>query len=449
MNPAIMPRVPDLQTPVDEREAPVVASKPRVLSGTLKGRLLVLAAIVMVALNLRTAVTSVAPVLGDIREDLNLSTTGAGILGMLPPFAFAVFGAVTPVVIRRLGLERTAVLTMVLTLLGQGLRAVAPESISFLALSLVALGGMGMGNVVLPPLVKRYFPDRIGSVTAAYVLVMQFGTALPPLLSVPIADATSWRLAVGQWAALAVVAAVPWVLLAARARRYPASSPTGPAHPHVPVRALLTSRVAWGLAGLMGITSLNTYAMFAWLPEIFIDAGLSPLTGGSLLSLYAAVGLPMAVLIPWLATRMRNPFPIVVVCLVAYLVSYGGLALAPAAAPVLWTIFAGLAPASFPLSLALVNLRSRSHEGSAALSGFAQGSGYLVAGLGPIVVAALRESTGSWKVPMFFLLATLVPQVVGGFFICRPRMVEDDVRPVLTESGQAHPHEVATNTLDG
>jgi len=111
---------------------------------------------------------------------------------------------------------------------------------------------------------------------------------------------------------------------------------------------------------------------------------------------------------------------------------------------VLWTVFAGFAPASFPLSLALVNLRSRSHEGSAALSGFAQGVGYLVAGLGPLVVAALRETTGGWTVPMFFLLATLVPQVIGGFVISRPRMVEDDVRPVLR-----HPAETATNTLEG
>jgi CP family cyanate transporter-like MFS transporter len=447
MNPAIMPRVPDLQTPPDQREAQVVAPEEGDLRvacrGALKGRLLVVAAIVLVALNLRTAVTSVAPVLGDLRDDLGLSTTGAGILGMLPPFAFAVFGAVTPVVIRRLGLERTAVLTMVLTFLGQGLRAVAPESISFLLLSLLALGGMGMGNVVLPPLVKRYFPDRIGSVTAAYVLVMQLGTAVPPLLAVPVANAAGWRVSIGQWAALAVVAAVPWVLLAARARRDAPVAGTGTAHPHVPVRALLTSRVAWGLAALMGITSLNTYALFAWLPEIFVDAGLSPAAGGSLLSLFAAVGLPMAVLIPWSASRMRNPFPIVVVCLVAYVVSYLGLALAPAAAPVLWTVFAGIAPASFPLSLALVNLRSRSHEGSAALSGFAQGVGYLVAGLGPLVVAALRETTGGWKVPMFFLLATLVPQVVGGFIISRPRMVEDDVRPVLRR-----PADTATNTLD-
>ncbi|GAB2675104.1 MFS transporter [Thalassiella azotivora] len=385
------------------------------------------------ALNLRTAVTAVSPVLDRVSAELGTSTAAAGLLGTLPPFAFAVFGALTPWVARRVGLERTAVLAMVLAGGGQLLRAAAPDTTWFLAASLVALGGMGAGNVVLPPLVKRWFPDRIGAVTGLYVLLLALCTALPPLLAVPVADAAGWRTSVGQWALVSAAAAVPWVVVAARDRRaVRAARPAPDAEPalpaaHLPLATVLRSPVAWGLAALLGMTSLNTYAMFAWLPKVLTDAGLSDLAAGTMLSLFAAVGMPVALLVPWVAARVRNPFPVVLAALVAYAVGYTGLALAPTTATALWVVAAGLGPSAFPLSLALVNLRSRTPEGSAALSGFSQGVGYLVAGTGPLVVAALRESTGGWGAAFAFLAVTLAVQVVGGAVVCRPRCIEDDL----------------------
>jgi CP family cyanate transporter-like MFS transporter len=358
--------------------------------------------------------------------ELGLSTSGAGLLGMAPPFAFAVFGALTPAIVRRLGLERTAWIGMALAGAGQLLRGFAPEAVSFLAFSLFALGGMGIGNVVLPPLVKRYFPDRVGPVTSAYVVLLALSTAVPPLLAVPVADEAGWRVSVGQWSLLAAVAVVPWVVASRRpeARRPPE---LGALTAHIPIHVVLRSPLAWGLAALIGVTSLNTYAMFAWLPELLVDAGLDDGQAGALLGLYAAVGMPVAVLVPWLAARMRNPLPIVLVTLLFYVGGYAGLALAPAWSPVLWVVLAGLAPAAFPLSLALVNLRSRTTQGSAALSGFAQGVGYTLAGLGPLVVAVLHESSGGWRLPLLFLAGTLAVQVTGAVVVCRPRMVEDDL----------------------
>ena len=417
-----------LQTRQPEGARAVRATESSQTAAPWRPRLLVLLGILLVALNLRGAVTAVSPVLGDLRNDLGLTTSGAGLLGMVPPFAFALFGALTPAVIRRIGLERTAWTAMALASAGQLLRAVAPESVTFLAFSLLALGGMGMGNVVLPPLVKRHFPDRIGVVTGAYVLLLSLSTALPPLFAVPVADASGWRVSVGQWGLLAGAAVLPWLVAA---RRPATPDEPSAAHdteaPHIPVLVVLRSPVAWGLAGLIGMTSLNTYALFAWLPELFVDAGIDDADAGALLSLYAAVGMSTAVLVPWLASRMRNPLPIVFASLVLYAVGYAGLALSPASVPVVWAVVTGLAPAAFPLSLALVNLRSRTSQGSAALSGFAQGVGYTVAGLGPLVVGVLRESTGGWGAPIAFLGVTLVVQVVGGVVVCRPRMVEDDL----------------------
>jgi CP family cyanate transporter-like MFS transporter len=393
----------------------------------------VLTGVVLVALTLRPAVTAVSPVLTQVRADLGMSTTAAGLLGTAPALAFAVFGALAPALARRVGLERLAVLAMLLTTVCQLLRAVAPGTVTFLLCSFAALGGMGIGNVVLPPLVKRYFPGRLGAVTGAYVLLLALGTALPPLVAVPVTEATTWRLAVGQWALLSLVAALPWWLVHRRAarERAAAQSPGAPRR-HVPASALLRSRVAWGLAGLLGMTSLNTYAILAWLPTMLADSGLSPARAGAMLSLYAAVGMPAALLVPWAAARMRNPLPLVVVFLACFAVGYLGLLLSPATNTALWVVAAGVAPGSFPLSLALVNLRSATTEGSAALSGFAHGVGYSVAGAGPLVVGWLHDLTGTWGAAFAFLGATLVVQLVGGVLVCRPRTVEDDLGHATT-----------------
>ncbi|MFC5999552.1 CynX/NimT family MFS transporter [Quadrisphaera sp. GCM10027208] len=392
--------------------------------GTRGGRVTVALGVVLVALNLRPAVTAVSPLLADVRADLGMSATAAGLLGTVPTVAFAAFGAAAPALARRWGLERTAWAAMLLTTAGLLLRAVAPGTVSFLARSLLALGGMGVGNVVLPPLVKRYFPDRVGAVTGLYAMLLAAGTALPPLLAVPVADLAGWRASVATWSLLSLAAAVPWLVTAHRARRDTAGLP---AAPHVPAGALLRSPVAWGLAGLLGMTSLNTYAMFAWLPTLLLDAGLTAAEGGTMLALFAAVGMPMSLLVPWLTFRMRNPFWLVLTFLLAYAVGYLGLLLRPADLTWLWVVAAGAGPGAFPMALAMVNLRSRTTQGSAALSGFAQGVGYTVAGAGPFVVGWLRDATGGWGAAFGFLAATLVVQVLAGWVISRPRAVEDDL----------------------
>jgi CP family cyanate transporter-like MFS transporter len=187
------------------------------------------------------------------------------------------------------------------------------------------------------------------------------------------------------------------------------------------------SPLAWSMGLLFGATSLNVYAAFAWLPEILIDiAGVSPAQAGVLLSLYAGMGIPFSLLVPVLAGRMRSVAPLIALGLVFYVLGYGGLLLAPAALPWLWVALAGAGPLLFPLVLVLVGLRSRTPEGTIALSGFTQGIGYTLGALGPLLVGVLHETTGGWSIPIVFLLATLVIVAVTGRVVARPRMLEDD-----------------------
>lgn len=408
-------------------------------------------AIILTALTLRSAVTVVPPLISTINNDLPLSPATIGVLGMLPTAAFGVFGFLTPYVIRWASLEKLIVFSIVVGIVGQIARVLAPNTPLFLIFSVVAFGGLGAGNVLLPPLVKKYFPSKIGLMTALYVTAISVGTALPAQMSVPVGDATSWQFSLASWAGISTIALIPWLvaLFSQRATANPASAGDPPVAPAgqagatdpsrleihsapaeiVPKMNLWRSPTAWGLTFMFGCTSLNTYSLFAWLPEILTQAGLDRAHAGSMLALFGALGLPLSLCIPIIASKMRNPFPAVVVMLGCFVVGYLGLLLSPAHGTWIWVVFAGLGPGTFPLALLLINHRTRTQQGAGALSGFGQGMGYTIACLGPLLFGLLHQWTGSWTAPFVFLFISLLLLGVGAWIICRPKMLEDDFAP--------------------
>jgi len=388
--------------------------------------LLVLAGIVLSAFNLRTAVTSLTPLLDVLGDAFGFGSATAGVLGMLPTAAFAVFGVATPALTRRLGLEGTALLAMTLAAVGLVMRSFAAEVFVLGLGASVALAGMGIGNVVLPPLVKRWFPTRVGAVSTFYITVLQLGTMLPALLAVPVADAAGWRISLGIWAITAFVAALPWLwLLLQHGERLPSTRDSIATGTVAPAGRVSRSPIAWGMALMFGMTSLITYAMFTWLPLLLSEAGASPAFGGTMVALFSALGLVGALGMPSIAVRMRNPFVIVLLCACCHLTAYAGLLFAPMAAPVLWVILLGLGPSTFPLALTLINLRTRTPAGSAALSGFMQGTGYAISCAGPLLFGVLHAATGGWLWPFAMLVVAVAVLVVGGWLACKPRWLED------------------------
>ncbi|RYZ70144.1 MAG: MFS transporter, partial [Lysobacteraceae bacterium] len=256
------------------------------------GRGLVLAGIVLSAFNLRTAVTSLTPLLDELGRSFGFGATMTGVFGMMPTAAFALFGALTPGIAHRIGLERTALMAMLLAAAGLLLRPAAGGTAGLLVGSAIALAGMGIGNIVLPPLVKRYFADRVGTVSTLYITVLQLGTILPALFAVPLATAVNWQVSLGSWALFAAVATLPWAALLVIERRH--ASPLAQVHDRAvaatdeapelagPATGGRTWRspVAWGMALMFGMTSLITYSMFTWLPKLLVEAGGSAALGG-------------------------------------------------------------------------------------------------------------------------------------------------------------------------
>lgn len=413
------------------------------------GRVLALAGILLSAFNLRTAVTSLTPLLESLSATFGFGATVTGVFGMVPTAAFALFGVLTPTIAHRLGLEKTALLSMVLAAGGLLARAFADSTVDLLVSSAVALAGMGIGNVVLPPLVKRYFPTRIGIVSTAYITVLQLGTMLPALLAVPMAQAAGWPVALGAWSLIAVAAALVWLAVLAQERRH--NTVLAQAHDQAvkaddeapeliapPQRLHVTrSPLAWGMTFMFGMTSLVTYAMFTWLPLLMIEAGASRAFAGSMVALFSALGLVSSLTMPLAAVHLRNPYPLVVGCVLAYAVAFPGLLFAPLAAPVLWVVLLGLGPTTFPLSLTLINLRTRTAEGSAALSGFMQGMGYTLSCAGPLLFGILHEVSGGWGLPFAFLSLCVAAMATGAWFACRPQFLEDDPRVFADNSTSA------------
>ncbi|MFQ6391831.1 MFS transporter [Nocardia sp. KC 131] len=391
-----------------------------------EGRLLVLAAIVVSALTLRVAVTAFSPLADRIGADIGYSTAVIGVFGMIPTAMFAVSGLLTPIFVRKVGLERTAMVAMLMAGLGMLIRATVGSTATLFVFSALALGGMGIGNVVIPPLVKRYFSDRLAVVSSLYITMVQLGTVVPALIAVPVAEAHGWRISLGLWAVLGFAAALPWIGVLRDRRGRDVVDTTGlPAAAAEPKGRAWRSPLAWGMAGMFGMTSLTTYAMFTWLPKILGEAGASAAFGGTMVGLFALVGLVSAFTAPTIVARFRNPFPFVVACAVFFFTAFAGLLIAPMSVPLLWVVLLGLGPSTFPMALTLINMRTRTPQGSASLSGFTQGVGYAVACVGPLLFGMLHTATNGWLAPFAMLSVAVLVLLAGAWQACKPRMLED------------------------
>ncbi|MFI6261561.1 MFS transporter [Micromonospora sp. NPDC051006] len=404
-----------------------VPTRPADTAGPLAGGALVLVGMLLVALNLRVAITSLGALLDEVRDGLGLSGAMAGVVTTLPTLAFAVFGALTPRLIRRYTPARVLLVAMFVLAAGQLVRVGTDSAAVFLAGSALALGGIAVANVLLPMLVKQYFPNRIGLITGVYSMTLTVGAATAAAAAVPVAHVLgSWQAGLAVWAGLAAVAVLPWVPLALRtrgARR--AATPTEAGATRRRIRPGRT-RLGWAMAVYFGTQSLGAYAIMGWLAQIFRDAGYRPQDAGLLLALGTALGVPIALVMPTLAGRLRSLRPLMLTLSAAMALAYLGMALAPHGGALLWVVLLAIGQSAFPLILAVIGLRARTAEGTVALSAFTQSTGYLIGGLGPLLVGILYEATAGWTVPIGFLLAALAVQTCLGMVVARPRHIEDE-----------------------
>jgi cyanate transporter len=389
------------------------------------GLVLIGTAIVLTGLNLRTAVNSVGPVLEEIETALGVSSSVAGLITSLPVLCFAAIGFAGPPLSARF--RDAHVLGGALAAMAAGLvlRSLAGSFWLFLVGTVLAMAGGALGNVLLPSLVKRYFPDRTGLMVGAYGTALSAGAAVVSVSTQPVADAVGtqdgWRWGLGVWAVLALIAAVAWMFV----RATPGVSRAS--HVAVRMRDLVHSRLAVALTVFFGLQAMQAYVIVGWSAQYLRDTGLSAATAGLLLGVNSIVAIPVNAVVPAVTVRPRAQWPLLSFFMCCYLAGWIGLWAAPLAAPWLWMVLLGLGLGTFSMVLTLFGLRARTPETTAALSTVAQGYGYLIAGAGPLLVGVLRGATGGYDGMFVLMLAGVAGLWTLGWLVTRPRFVDDEV----------------------
>jgi CP family cyanate transporter-like MFS transporter len=383
----------------------------------MSARLLVLA-FALTGLSMRTAVTSVGALLDELQSGLHASSTVAGAITTLPVICFAGLGALTPRLSRALGSHRLLIVALAASTAGLAVRPIGSSAAWFAVASVLALSGGAISNVLLPSLVKAHFPDRIGAMTALYTTALAVGTTAAAGLSVPIADtASSWRIGLAFWALPCALAVLPW-LPTARGDHARVAEP-------VRLRALARSRTAWAVTVFFAVQSMQAYIAFGWFARFLSDHGISHGTAGAMIAALTAVGIPVSLVAPRVPPRWHRA-AVVAFC-ACNLVAYVGLAAAPVAGAWVWMVLAGIGGGTFPLSLTLIGLRSRSAATTAAVSAFVQVIGYVVAGCGPLLFGALFGATGSWALPIAVLFVALAVTLLSAWPSTAHRYVDDEL----------------------
>jgi CP family cyanate transporter-like MFS transporter len=383
---------------------------------------LVLVGLILLSFNLRPAAVSVGPVLKEVRRGLDLSGPEAGLLTSLPVLAFALFGALAPRLARTVGLHRAAALSLVAVVLGLGGRAFAQDGTTFLALSAVALAGMATANVLIPSLVKLHFPDRIGRATAIYTTALAVGLTSAFLLTVPIANAFGgWRAGLGAWALTALVALLPWVGLAAHDRHLERDRRS------ISFTDVARTRIGWAMALFFGLQSLQAYSIFGWFAQLWRDNGYTAEQAGLLVGIIAGVSIPLSLWLPAASARRTDQRGLILGVLACYLVGYALLLVDAHALAIPAALLVGVGCCVFPIVLTLIGLRAHTADGTAALSGFTQSLGYLLAAVGPFVIGTIYDATGQWTTPLWLLTVLVLPLLAVGAYAGRPAYLEDQL----------------------
>jgi len=352
---------------------------------------LLLLGLVLVALNLRPALSSMAPVLGQVSDGLGLSAAQAGLLTTLPVLCLGLFAPLAPMLARRLGSERVVLGILATLALGIVLRSVLGTTGLFLG-SLVAGASIGIIGVLLPGIVKRDFPQHAGTLTGVYTMALCLGAAMAAGATVPLAHALgdNWAPALGFWMLPAVLAMLVWLPQARNGH--------GVHKVAYRVRGLWRDPLAWQVTLYMGLQSSLAYIVFGWLPSILIGRGLSPTQAGLVLSGSVIMQLVSSLAAPWLATRGRDQRLAIVVVMLVTLCGLFGCLYAPLSGLWGWAVLLGLGQGgTFALALTLIVLRSRDAHVAANLSSMAQGVGYTLASMGPFAVGLVHDLTGGWN----------------------------------------------------
>jgi CP family cyanate transporter-like MFS transporter len=388
------------------------------------GGALILAGIVLIAANLRLGVSSTGPLLEQLRDRMHLSSGLTALLPTLWVIIFAFAGPAGAALARRHGAGSVVAASLVVLVAGSAVRGI-PDVPGLLAGSVLAGVGIALANVLLPVVVRTYFPDRIGSVTGVYTTMLSLGATFAAGAAVPLADTFGGPSGgLMFWTLPALAALGVWGFSrGARAQRdtraaHPAH---GPATPHIPLLKAAKSKLAWATAGAFGLQSMSGYVVMGWLPTVLHEDGMSQAAAGTVLSVTFAVSTPLSFAVPYFAAKMRSQRALALSLGGFFALGFGGMIFAPVSLAYLWAALIGMGMAAFPLVLTMIGLRGGTPTGTAALSAFSQSAGYLIAAIGPLTFGIIGHTLGSWTVPLAVMVGVVLLQGAIAAYVGSPK----------------------------
>lgn len=369
--------------------------------------LVALLALLLVAINLRPAITAIGPVMPMIGADLGLGPSSLGILGALPLACFGLVSFAVQPLMARFGVERTTAGALaVLTVATVWRSWPGPEANLWLGTGLVG-ASIAVGNVTVPVIVKQCFPRSTALITSIYVAILGLFAGLAAALAVPLANSSplGWRLSLGAWALLTLVATAFWLRRAGHAPRLTTRGTSPVPMAATSDRTIWRSRLGWQLSLYMGLQSSVFYVALTWLPSVEQALGMALATAGWHMLLLQVAGTVGNLVAPALMRAGGDQRLAAVLPGAAALLAVGGIYLAPAWVG-LWVLVLGLATGTtFVVALSLMALRAGDLAGAGRLSAMSQSVGYGLAALilwgagalqalgplGPLAVLALSS----------------------------------------------------------
>ncbi|MCE4994117.1 CynX/NimT family MFS transporter [Staphylococcus xylosus] len=387
----------------------------------------VILAIVFIASTLRAPLTSVGPVVDEIKQVMEINNSVAGILTTIPLIIFAIVSPFVSKVTARLTMSRTILYSTMLLIVALYLR-IAGDFTLFLIGTVILGIAIAFGNVVLPSYVKWYFPMQIGLATGIYSGTMNFTAGLGGGLSFPLSEITplGFRLSLSFWILFAIIAIILWIPKARKGVQLEKATAIAEQQDRPKKVTITKSKLAWMVALTMGFQSMVFYTVVAWVPSILVDRGLDPSTAGYLLMLNQFSQVPMTFTFPIIASKLKDQRILVVIITVLFLVGFSLFFTQSLVLLIIGIIIAGLAMgACFSLCMTFFSIRARTSDGSISLSGFGQSVGYLIAAIGPFLIGYLHDATESWDSGIIALIVMSVLFFIFGYPAAKNKVVED------------------------
>jgi CP family cyanate transporter-like MFS transporter len=244
-------------------------------------------------------VLATPPVIPALHADLHLTETQIGWLSSLPPMLFAIAAVPGSLLIARFGLLPALLVGLLLNALGGAARGAIADTTFLFASTVVMAAGVAIMQPTLPPLVRAWFPARIGFATSVYTTGLLIGEILPAALTIPLVLPLfdeSWRLSFVFWAIPVLLTAV---VVGAYAKRLDGSKNAAPA---ASTRWWPDWRrpLIWQLGLIFGSVNTIYFVSNAFLPDYVIAQGRPDLVGAALTALNVGQ-LPAAFLLLGLA----------------------------------------------------------------------------------------------------------------------------------------------------